>query len=109
MGSSTAGGAAWYRYQALSADERVKDAAVSSPEPGQVSIAILSKEGAQAEVATGENLDQLGVAYGITRNPGEADASYRERILAEVQALASPARSWWPLWTPASRPMMCAY
>jgi phage-related baseplate assembly protein len=86
MGSSTAGGAAWYRYQALSADERVKDAAVSSPEPGVVSIAILSKEGEQADDATGEALDQLGVAYGITRNPGETDASYRERILAEVQA-----------------------
>ena len=86
MGSSTAGGAAWYRFQALSADDRVKDAAVSSPAPGEVSIAILSKEGERADDATGEALDQLGVAYGITRNPGEADASYRERILAEVQA-----------------------
>lgn len=44
-GSSTAGGAAWYRYQALTADPRVKDAAVSSPAPGQVHINILSTEG----------------------------------------------------------------
>jgi len=45
MGSSTAGGAAWYRYQALSASELVKDAAVSSPAPGQVLINILSTQG----------------------------------------------------------------
>lgn len=43
-GSSTAGGAAWYRYQALTADPRVKDAAVSSPAPGEVLISILSTE-----------------------------------------------------------------
>jgi phage-related baseplate assembly protein len=43
-GSSTAGGAAWYRYQTLTADPRVKDAAVSSPAPGQVLINILSTE-----------------------------------------------------------------
>ena len=84
MGSSTAGGRAWYRYQALSADDRVKDAAVSSPEPGQVQVAILSKEGEQANTATGENLDQLGVAYGVVRNQGESDEDYRERVLAVV-------------------------
>lgn len=86
MGSSTAGGAAWYRYQALTADNRVKDAAVSSPAPGQVAIAILSKEGYQAVTATGANLDQLGVAYGIVRATGEGDNAYRSRILAFVQA-----------------------
>lgn len=86
MGSSTAGGAAWYRYQALTADNRVKDAAVSSPAPGEVAIAILSQEGYQALTATGTNLDQLGVAFGIVRNTGEADAAYRSRILAFVQA-----------------------
>lgn len=45
MGSSTAGGAAWYRYQALTASELVKDAAVSSPAPGEVLVSILSTEG----------------------------------------------------------------
>lgn len=44
MGSSTAGGAAWYRYQALSASPLVRDAAISSPAPGQVLINILSTE-----------------------------------------------------------------
>lgn len=45
MGSSTAGGAAWYRYAALSASPLVKDAAVSSPNPGEVLISILSTQG----------------------------------------------------------------
>lgn len=45
MGSSTAGGSAWYRYQALSASELVKDAAVSSPAPGEVLVSILSTQG----------------------------------------------------------------
>ena len=45
MGSSTAGGASWYRYQALTASADVRDVAVSSPAPGQVQIAVLSKLG----------------------------------------------------------------
>jgi phage-related baseplate assembly protein len=45
MGSSTAGGAAWYRYQALSASPLVRDAAISSPNPGEVLVSILSTQG----------------------------------------------------------------
>jgi phage-related baseplate assembly protein len=45
MGSSAAGGAAWYRFAALSSNPLVKDAAVSSPGPGEVLISILSSEG----------------------------------------------------------------
>ena len=45
MGSSTAGPAAWYRFQALSASGQVRDAAVSSPAPGEVLVNILSAEG----------------------------------------------------------------
>ena len=45
MGSSTAGPAAWYRFQALSASELVRDAAVSSPAPGEVLVSILSTAG----------------------------------------------------------------
>jgi phage-related baseplate assembly protein len=45
MGSSSAGGASWYRYHALSASTLVRDVAVSSPEPGQVLINVLSTEG----------------------------------------------------------------
>ena len=45
QGWSNAGGAAHYRYWALTADERVSDAAVSSPSAGIVRIAVLSAEG----------------------------------------------------------------
>ena len=45
MGSSTAGGTAWYRYQALSASPQVRDAAVTSPAPGEVLVNILSTVG----------------------------------------------------------------
>jgi phage-related baseplate assembly protein len=86
MGSSSAGGRAWYRFHALAADPRVKDANVSSPASGQVAVAILSKEADQVPAATGEALDQLGTAFGIVRNTGESDESYRARVLAEVLA-----------------------
>ena len=52
QGSSTAGGAAWYRYQALTADSGVRDARVTSPGAGLVQVALLSKEI--------ENLEALG-------------------------------------------------
>ena len=45
MGSSTAGGTAWYRYQALSASPQVRDAAVTRPAPGEVLVNILSTQG----------------------------------------------------------------
>lgn len=54
QGSSTAGGAAWYRYQALTANSAVRDARVTSPGAGQVQIALLSKET--------QNLQALGTA-----------------------------------------------
>lgn len=44
VGSSTCGSKEYYRYQALSADSRVKDALVESPTPGKVQISILSTE-----------------------------------------------------------------
>lgn len=45
MGSSSAGGASWYRYHALTADADVRDVSVSSPVPGEVLVAVLSKTG----------------------------------------------------------------
>ncbi|AZU37136.1 baseplate assembly protein J [Wolbachia endosymbiont of Bemisia tabaci] len=44
VGSSTGGSKEYYRYQALSADRRVKDALVESKVPGSVEISILSTE-----------------------------------------------------------------
>ena len=45
VGWSTAGSRAHYRFHALSADVRVRDARAHSPKPGLVRIAILSSEG----------------------------------------------------------------
>jgi phage-related baseplate assembly protein len=44
-GMSTAGPTESYRFHALSADARIQDASVTSPEPGQVVITILASEG----------------------------------------------------------------
>ncbi|QDH18413.1 baseplate assembly protein J [Wolbachia endosymbiont of Carposina sasakii] len=44
VGSSTCGSKEYYRYHALSADSRVKDALVESPIPGKVQISILSTQ-----------------------------------------------------------------
>lgn len=82
-GSSTAGGAAWYRFQTLTADERVVDALVTSPDAGQVRIAILSNEGPVIKTASGTELDTLGAVYGLTRNTSqnESDEDFRARVL----------------------------
>ena len=82
-GSSTAGGAAWYRFQTLTADERVVDALVTSPDAGQVRIAILSNEGPAIKAASGTELDTLGAVYGLTRNTlqNESDTDFRARVL----------------------------
>lgn len=45
QGWANAGGAAHYRYWALTASPQIRDAAVSSPAPGQVRIAVLSRSG----------------------------------------------------------------
>lgn len=44
-GFSTAGGASHYRYWTMTSSPLVADAAVSSPQSGQVSIAVLSSQG----------------------------------------------------------------
>lgn len=80
-GSSTGGGAAWYRYQALTADDRVADALVTSPAPGAVQVAILSEEASQIAAATGAALDTIGAVYGVARSEfNEPDDTYRARI-----------------------------
>lgn len=44
MGSSTAGGRSWYRFQALSASSLIADVNVDSPAPGEVRISVLSTQ-----------------------------------------------------------------
>ncbi|MGL5028680.1 MAG: baseplate assembly protein [Wolbachia pipientis] len=60
VGSSTGGSKEHYRFQALSADSRVKDALVESKVPGSVEISILSTELSTNGIASEELLDIVG-------------------------------------------------
>lgn len=82
-GSSTAGGAAWYRYQALSADNRVQDALATSPDAGEVRVAILSNEAETIKLANVDQLNTLATTYGVpTRvlSPLEPLETFRARV-----------------------------
>ncbi|WP_264705153.1 baseplate assembly protein [Wolbachia endosymbiont (group A) of Gymnosoma rotundatum] len=57
VGSSTGGSKEHYRFQALSADSRVKDALVESKVPGSVEISILSTELSTNGIASEELLE----------------------------------------------------
>ncbi|TLW86926.1 baseplate J/gp47 family protein, partial [Wolbachia endosymbiont of Drosophila santomea] len=56
-GWSTGGSKEYYRYQALSADSRVKDALVESPIPGKVQISILSTQLSTTGIVSEELLE----------------------------------------------------
>ena len=57
VGSSTCGSKEYYRYYALSADSRVKDALVESPIPGKVQISILSTQLSTTGIVSEELLE----------------------------------------------------
>ncbi|WP_264329210.1 baseplate assembly protein [Wolbachia endosymbiont (group A) of Andrena hattorfiana] len=57
MGWSTCGSKEYYRYHALSADSRVKDALVESPIPGKVQISILSTQLSTTSIVPEELLE----------------------------------------------------
>ncbi|MFJ5423245.1 baseplate J/gp47 family protein, partial [Wolbachia endosymbiont of Drosophila barbarae] len=56
-GWSTGGSKEYYRYHALSADSRVKDALVESPIPGKVQISILSTQLSTTGIVSEELLE----------------------------------------------------
>ena len=92
QGSSTAGGAAWYRYQALTANTGVRDARVTSPAAGEVQIALLSKEVENIE-NLGASVNSLSAAmsalatfYGITILDSDNDAQLAPQIRAVIDA-----------------------
>jgi phage-related baseplate assembly protein len=92
QGSSTAGGAAWYRYQALTANTGVRDARVTSPAAGEVQIALLSKEVENIE-ALGSSSNTLSLEmsalasfYGITILESDKDAQLAPQIRAVIDA-----------------------
>lgn len=49
LGSSTAGGRAHYRYQAISVSTDIRDVAIDSPKPGKVRVSVLAKSGIAVE------------------------------------------------------------
>ena len=92
QGSSTAGGAAWYRYQALTANTGVRDARVTSPAAGEVQIALLSKEvenienlGSSVNTLSAE-MSALASFYGITILGSDKDAQLAPQIRAVIDA-----------------------
>tara|TARA_B100001063_G_scaffold245998_1_gene283493 strand:- start:1087 stop:2073 length:987 start_codon:yes stop_codon:yes gene_type:complete len=92
QGSSTAGGAAWYRYQALTADAGVRDARVTSPAAGEVSVALLSKEIENLEAlgldsnALTAPMSALAAFYGVTEIEGLEDLRVSPLIRAVIDA-----------------------
>ncbi len=92
QGSSTAGGAAWYRYQALTADAGVRDARVTSPAAGEVSVALLSKEIENLEAlgldsnALTAPMAALAAFYGVTEIEGLEDLRVSPLIRAVIDA-----------------------
>lgn len=92
QGSSTAGGAAWYRYQALTANSGVRDARVTSPSAGQVEVALLSKEtenltalGTDPNALT-PDMAALAAFYGVTTTPSSKDETVAPLIQAVIDA-----------------------
>lgn len=98
QGSSTAGGAAWYRYQALTANNGVRDARVTSPAAGEVQVALLSKEktnllalGTSTSVLSPEMVS-LATFYGISTggSTGITNDSQASTAIAAVIDAAGP-------------------
>lgn len=92
QGSSTAGGAAWYRYQALTADSGVRDARVTSPGAGLVQVALLSKEIENLETlgtdpnALSLGMEALAAFYGVTTTTASKDVTVSPEIRAVIEA-----------------------
>ena len=98
QGSSTAGGAAWYRYQALTANNGVRDARVTSPAAGEVQVALLSKEKTNL-LALGTSTSQLSADmvslatfYGVSTggSTGITNDSQASAAIAAVIDAAGP-------------------
>jgi phage-related baseplate assembly protein len=103
-GHTTAGSRGAYMFWALSADGKVKDASVTSPEPGQVRVVVLSKDGdgaPSAELLTAVEtalnaedvrpLTDLVTVAPVTVIPFQVDATltlYPGPGAAEVEAAA---------------------
>ena len=90
IGFANAGGAAHYRYWALSASPEVADVEVDSPEPGRVRISVLAK----GEEQTVSNAVLDAVRAVVLRDDIRVLTDTVEVVPAELMPVAVYARLW---------------
>ena len=94
IGFANAGGAAHYRYWALSASPDVADVEVDSPAPGRVRISVLAKEGVQAEGTTVSDTVLAAVRAVVLRDDIRVLTDTIEVVPAELIPVTVAARLW---------------
>ena len=94
IGFANAGGAAHYRYWALSASPDVADVEVDSPAPGRVRISVLAKEGVQAEGTTVSETVLAAVRAVVLRDDIRVLTDTIEVVPAELIPVTVAARLW---------------
>lgn len=90
IGFANAGGAAHYRYWALSASHEVADVEVDSPEPGRVRISVLAK----GEEQTVSNAVLNAVRAVVLRDDIRVLTDTVEVVAAELMPVTVHARLW---------------
>ena len=90
IGFANAGGAAHYRYWALSASPEVADVEVDSPEPGRVRISVLAK--GEADTVPGAVLDAVRAV--VLRDDIRVLTDTVEVVPAELIPVTVAARIW---------------
>ena len=90
IGFANAGGAAHYRYWALSASPEVADVEVDSPEPGRVRISVLAK----GEEQTVSNAVLNAVRAVVLRDDIRVLTDTVEVVAAELMPVTVHARLW---------------
>ncbi len=94
IGFANAGGAAHYRYWALSASPEVADVEVDSPEPGRVRISVLGKEHDEAQEQTVSDAVLDAVRAVVLRDDIRVLTDTVEVVLAERIPVIVAARLW---------------
>ena len=94
IGFANAGGAAHYRYWALSASPDVADVEVDSPAPGRVRISVLAKEGVQADGTTVPDTVLAAVSAVVLRDDIRVLTDTVEVVPAELIPITVAARLW---------------
>jgi len=94
IGFANAGGAAHYRYWALSASPEVADVEVDSPEPGRVRISVLGKAHNEGEEQTVSSVVLDAVRAVVLRDDIRVLTDTVEVVPAELIPVTVAARIW---------------